>query len=152
MTAKIFCHVTNTDTCHFFLHRWTYILVLLFYPTFCTSIKCVFLATALSDPGLYRLLTFAFQISYPFSIACVFPKDQFKSEALWNVSLWWGVIGTSPNSQFGGLILHLQPVDMPCCGNRDPLPLWHRYTVYIIVHTESKRTKVAWTPRAFLGS
>ena len=99
VTVKIFWHVTNTDAYNLLLHRRTYILAHLFHPTSCTPTKCAFLATAFSDPGLYSPLIFAFQISCPFSIASVFLKDQFKLEALWNVSLWWEVTRTSPNSQ-----------------------------------------------------
>jgi hypothetical protein len=106
------------------------------------------LAAAVSEPALYRLLTFHVLISCSSFVAFVVAKHQSKSEARVHFPqqsqfLRRGVVKISPNPQAGGqplvgcprlLIqyirsypsyrrppLHPQPEDAPCCGDRDHL-------------------------------
>ena len=67
-----------TDDFHFLFHRKNYSPLLLVYPlcpTYCTPTKSNLylansLAAAVSEPALYRLLTFHVPKKSPFSVAC----------------------------------------------------------------------------------
>ena len=96
------------------------------------------------------------QISCPFSIAVVVPNDQSRSQAHVSVSclcqfLRWGVISTSPNPQAEvshlvscpRLLIHSQPVDAPCCGDKDP-PIMDIY-IYIYIYAPPRFSRPGLT-------
>jgi len=85
------------------------------------------LAAAVTEPALYRLLTFQVPNLMSAFVAWFVAECQSGSEkyclnvSYWDTLLRWAVVGTSSDPQTAGtpLVGCPQPEDAPCCGDRD---------------------------------